>query len=157
MLFLMRPLQTNRLWFWINSAYNRFDISRFIRFLVIGCSNALVSFIAYLLAIKILPRTPGMASVAQTISYSAGILWSYIWNRIWVFCSKRSVMQEGIRFIIVQLSLLITSALAIGLAVDIFNFHRIWAWLFVMAFITLLNYLLLKFWAFRDEENAPTN
>ena len=148
----MRP-QVHNLWQFIHRINSKLEFKKFLRFLVIGCSNTIVSFAVYIMAIKFLPNSIGMTSVAQIVSYSAGILWSFIWNRLWVFQSKERVINEGFRFLVVQISLLLASALMIGLAVDIFNTHRIWAWIIVMAIITLLNYALLKFWAFRNGKN----
>lgn len=130
------------------------ETKRFVRFLMVGVSNTLISFVTYLFALSLLPKSIGMVSCAQAISYSAGILWSYVWNRIWVFGSNdKHVAKEGGRFIALQVVLLLTSAALIGLLVDYFNAQRVWAWVIVMGFITVLNYFLLRLWAFRNYEN----
>jgi putative flippase GtrA len=130
------------------------EIKRFMRFLLIGASNTLIGFVTYLAVLTLLPKTRGMVSIAQAISYSIGILWSYVWNRIWVFGSNdKHVAKEGGRFLALQVFLLLTSAALIGLLVDYFNSQRVWAWVIVMGFITVLNYFLLRLWAFRNYED----
>ena len=121
---------------------------RFLRFLVVGLSNTLISFIVYLIMLALLPNAAGMTSFAQAISYGAGIFWSYVWNRKWVFRSRDHVVEEGSRFFVVQVSLMLISIAAIGIAVDWLDTDPVWAWVTVMAFITILNFLLLKLWAF---------
>ena len=130
----------------------RQELKKFYRFLVVGISNTVISFMAYYFTLTVLPNTLGMASLAQTISYCAGIFWSYFWNRIWVFESSDHVVKEGWRFLTVQLSLMLLSAALIGLLVDLFKVDHVWAWVVVMGFITVLNYGLLRLWTFRSSE-----
>lgn len=123
--------------------------ARFLRFLVVGASNTAISFVTYLVAHALLPAAAGRASAAQAVAYAAGIAWSYAWNRAWVFGSRDRMLGEGARFLASQLGLMVLSVAAIGVAVDGFGAHHVWAWLVVMALVTVLNYLSLRFWAFR--------
>jgi putative flippase GtrA len=122
-----------------------------LRFLLVGVSNTLISFLTYLLVVAVLPATGGMASLAQAVSYAAGIGWSYMLNRKWVFRSDQPVLNEGGRFVGTQLTMLILSTGAIGLAVDKFEVQRVLAWFVVMVPMTLLNFLVLRLWAFRSK------
>ena len=124
------------------------SLYRFLRFLVVGLSNALISFIVYLAMLALLPHAVGMTSLAQAIAYGAGTFWSYAWNRIWVFGSRDRVIEEGSRFLAVQVSLMLISIAAIGVAVDGLGTDPVLAWMTVMVVITILNFLLLKWWAF---------
>lgn len=121
---------------------------RFLRFLVVGLSNALISFIVYLVMLAVLPHAVGMTSLAQAIAYGAGTCWSYAWNRIWVFGSRDRVIEEGSRFLVVQVSLMLISMAAIGVAADGLGTDPVRAWITVMAVITILNFLLLRWWTF---------
>jgi putative flippase GtrA len=121
---------------------------RFLRFLVVGLSNALISFIVYLVMLSLLPQAVGMTSLAQAIAYGAGTCWSYAWNRIWVFGSRDRVMEEGSRFLAVQVSLMLISIAVIGGAVDGLGTDPVRVWIMVMVVITILNFLLLRWWAF---------
>jgi len=121
---------------------------RFFRFLLVGLSNALISFIVYLVMLALLPHAVGMTSLAQAIAYGAGTFWSYAWNRIWVFGSRNKVIKEGGRFLVVQVSLMLISMAAIGVAADGLGTDPVRAWIMVMAVITILNFLLLRWWTF---------
>jgi putative flippase GtrA len=122
---------------------------RFIRFLIVGLSNTVVSFISYSIALAILPSAPGMASLAQIASYGAGMFWSYAWNRRWVFASGGPLRAQSARFFGVQIGLMLFSALLIGSAVDQHGANPVWAWLVTMTIVTIVNFLLLRLWIFR--------
>lgn len=124
------------------------SVYRFLRFLVVGLSNALISFIVYLVMLAFLPQAVGMTSLAQAMAYGAGTCWSYAWNRKWVFGSRDRVIEEGSRFLAVQVSLMLISIAAIGVAVDGLGTDPVRVWITVMAVITILNFLLLRWWAF---------
>lgn len=124
------------------------SVYRFLRFLLVGLSNALISFVVYLAMLALLPHAVGRTSLAQAIAYGAGTCWSYAWNRIWVFGSRDRVIEEGSRFLAVQVSLMLISIAAIGVAVDGLGTDPVLAWVMVMAAITILNFLLLRWWAF---------
>lgn len=122
---------------------------QFFRFLIVGLSNTLISFLIFFLIFNILPDIPGMASLSQGGSYCAGILWSYFWNRRWVFKSNKKILGEGGRFLFTQVILLVISSVSVGAMVDFLHFYYIISWVVVMVFITIFNYLLLKVWTFR--------
>jgi putative flippase GtrA len=134
----------------ISTCIHQIDIDKFKRFLLVGLSNTLISFVSYIAAVSILPKSVGMASVAQLFSYATGIVWSYLWNRLWVFGSSAHVVKESGRFVIVQVSLMVISAASIGYAVDSLRVHQVLAWVIVMGVITIVNYFLLRFWAFKN-------
>ncbi|MED4290769.1 GtrA family protein [Priestia megaterium] len=72
----------------------------FIKFALVGVVNTLIDFVVYALL-----TTIGVNYIlAQWISYSAGILNSYVMNRKWTFERKeKSSKREVISFVIVNL------------------------------------------------------
>lgn len=72
----------------------------FIKFALVGVLNTLIDFVVYALL-----TTIGVNYIlAQWISYSAGILNSYVMNRKWTFERKeKSSKREVISFVIVNL------------------------------------------------------
>ncbi|MQR86248.1 GtrA family protein [Bacillus megaterium] len=72
----------------------------FIKFALVGVINTLIDFVVYALL-----TTIGVNYIlAQWISYSAGILNSYVMNRKWTFERKeKSSKREVISFVIVNL------------------------------------------------------
>lgn len=74
---------------------------QFIKFNIVGLSNTVVDFVIYFL----LTDRAGLNYVlAQTISYTAGIANSYVWNTLWTFKKERSrTAREMLLFILVNL------------------------------------------------------
>jgi len=59
---------------------------RFLRFLVVGISSTLIDFTL----LTVLKRLGLSTLVANTISYSAGIVNGFVWNYLWTFAESRS-------------------------------------------------------------------
>ena len=74
---------------------------QFIKFNIVGISNTAVDFVVYFL----LTNIAGFNYIlAQTCSYTTGIINSYIWNTVWTFRKeKRRTAREFILFIVVNL------------------------------------------------------
>ena len=120
---------------------------RLIKFLVVGVSNAIVSYLAFLFSYHVI--IPGNILFSQPISYGVGIVWSYIWNRTWTFESTNKVKHEFHRFTVIQITLLVASTGFLYVVVDIGNINASVGWILVMSLITIANYYLTKNVAFR--------
>lgn len=121
------------------------------RFLIVGLTNTIISYAVFWFSIKTLPPFPLRATASQLLSYSAGILWSFFWNRRWTFKSEGSFGGEMWWFVALQISLLLTSACLIGLIVDFLAFPATGSWILVMSYITIVNYILSKKWVFNRD------
>lgn len=116
------------------------------KFIIIGISNTIISYVTFVIMFDFV--TTHSAFLSQCISYSAGIVWSFIWNKNWTFENKQQ-SNSFFKFIITQVSLLLLSALSLNYCVNIFTIDAKIIWVFVMAIITVINFLLSKFWVFR--------
>jgi putative flippase GtrA len=120
-----------------------------VRFGVVGASNAVLSLGVFWLCLHSLPRWSFRASAAQALAYAAGTVWSYYANRRWTFASQAGVASEALRFVALQVSLGLLSSAAVGWAVDRHHFPAGPSWVVVMIGITVLNFVVSKYWAFR--------
>ncbi|MCH5346170.1 MAG: GtrA family protein [Muribaculaceae bacterium] len=68
---------------------------QFIRFLIVGVMNSLVTLIVIYVCKGLLGVN---AWVSNAIGYVAGLINSFIWNRQWVFHSKGHAVAEAVRF-----------------------------------------------------------
>ena len=85
--------------------------SEFARFLLVGASNTVFSYVIYLLLLKFLPYI-----VAYSIAYCAGIVLSYFLNVLFVF--KKSVsLSTFLKFPVVYLIQYSLGALVLWLLV----------------------------------------
>ena len=129
----------------ISSAIRRHK--RIVKFLFSGVSAAGLEYVVFLL-LEYLTDTP--TTVSQAISFSCGLVVSFILNKFWVFeaKSKSAYKREAILFLIVGFSnLVITTALIGVLSMYMAAFI---AKFILMACVATWNYLLFKSVIFKN-------
>jgi putative flippase GtrA len=95
----------------------------------------------------------GMATIwAQTISYGAGLINSYLLNRYWTFeVKEQRRMAEMVRFILINaLSFVAATAVLLGLAQ--WGLESAWAKIGSVACSLVVNYAGYRLWVFRGME-----
>lgn len=123
--------------------------SSFVRFLVVGTSNTIISYLAFMLFLMLLEDLAYRAAASQFISYFVGVFWSYFWNRRWTFSGKAEHSHKRfITFLILQSVMAVLSSTSVGLLVDHFQFNPSISWFCVMVVITFLNYFSSKKFVF---------
>lgn len=120
----------------------------FVRFLTVGVSNTAVSFVTYVVMLRLLRVVDARVLLAQLASYGAGIAWSYLWNRRWTFASRGPRGPEAGRFVVSQLLIMVGSAVLLSAVVERTAFGPTVAWCVVMALVTVVNFLVLRLWVF---------
>ncbi len=120
------------------------------RFLLVGVSNTALSGAVYWLCLRVLPQSPMKAAAAWAVSYLAGIAWSFLWNRRWTFRSRGPAAGQAVRFTLLQLGLWLLSTGQIHLAVHYLGLPEWPSWVAVTGFITIVNFLGSRYWAFRE-------
>lgn len=115
-----------------------------IRFCLVGAMNTGIDFSVFtLLTFWNIPLI-----AAQTLSYSAGVLNSFLMNRTWTFKQTNDATGQLIRFLILNL---LTLAITYGLLV---GFHDQWKWpLLLSKFIATglslgINFVGSRLWVF---------
>lgn len=126
----------------------RFMESSLFRFIVVGISNTLISYLVFVLLYYLVFISN--AWVSQLFSYGAGIVWSFYWNRKWTFESQGNTLSRFVLFLLLQISMLLLSSYAIHILVDVVDHNPTLSWVGVMAVITLFNYMGSRYWIFRD-------
>jgi putative flippase GtrA len=121
----------------------------FIRFLLVGVTNFIVSFTTFQLLLRIPVAFALKATISQLVSYSAGIVWSFYWNRRFTFRTAGPVIRQATRFFSLQVCLALISSALVGYGVDYAGLPATPVWLVVMAAITIVNFLASKWWAFK--------
>jgi putative flippase GtrA len=90
---------------------------------------------------------------AQTLSYSAGVVNSYLMNRSWTFKQSHYATGQLIRFLVLNL---LTLSFTYGLLIE---FHNLWNWpilfsKFVATGISLVaNFMGSRLWVFALERD----
>lgn len=85
-------------------------VTQAAKFLSVGVLNTLVDWGVYFLLTRLIPFFLSQPGVAKAISYSAGILNSYLFNRNWTFRSQASARITLIPFVLANLIGLVLNA-----------------------------------------------
>lgn len=140
---------------WIESIFN----IQFIRFCTVGLSNTLLSYGLNVLILMLLASFDWKWDyvAGNIIAFVLSVLWSFYWNNRFVFRSeereKRNIWKALIR-----------TYLAYGFTGILLNNLLSWIWISVMGISKYiaplmnlvisvpLNFLINKFWAFKQEK-----
>ncbi len=114
-----------------------------LRFLVIGCTAVLIDLLVYSLL-----STFMVSYIAKTISFLAGSLASYFFNKFWTFEAGENKNKDWIKFSILYLSTLCVNVLINAVVLKYTNIY-ILAFLFATGTSTVLNFIGMKWWVFK--------
>lgn len=133
----------------MNKANSDMHPNRFVRFCTVGAANTAVDFTVFFLLHKL-----GVAYLlAQVISYSAGILNSYILNRKWTFSiSETANLREAIKFIIINGFSLSISAALIYFLYDLNQINILFSKFIATGGGVLVNYFGCSLWVFSQKK-----
>lgn len=122
------------------------EFSKLVKFGITGVMNTLVDFVVFLLLTNI-----GVAIyLAQVVSYSCGMLNSYIVNRSWTFKSKgKFFSRQMIRFIVVNLLLLLLSLAMLWVFTEQLGLIKIIAKLCSTVLIMVIGFIVNRIWVFK--------
>lgn len=121
----------------------------FLRFLMVGTSNFVISFTVFRLLLLAPVSSPLKIYACQLISFASGIVWSYFLNRRFTFRCEQPIGPQATRFVSLQVTFALLSSLSIGLLVNNLGVNPSLAWFGVMALVTIANYFLCRFWVYR--------
>jgi putative flippase GtrA len=154
------------------TADNSHDIRQFSRFLIVGFSNFAISFAVFFLlynywklssffygllgqagkglenSILQLGASSLDATLANIVGYAAGVINSFIWNKLWTFKAKHETAAQFGRFLTLNLSCLLLSSACLFLFTDYLGWPYLPIWFITMGFVTLLNFMISKSWVF---------
>lgn len=123
------------------------NVFEFLKFGIVGLMNTIISIVIY----WVLLRLNINFLVANIISYSLGVINSYYFNSRWVFSSTNERRSTLLKFIIVNLIVLVITTNILKLLVDSININPYLAQLFTVAIGMVINFILNKFWTFKVE------
>jgi len=123
------------------------NLKQFIKFAFVGVLNTLIDFGVY----YVLTRFAGMYYVyANIISVILAITNSYLINRSWTFKSKNKIIgSEALKFWIVSIVGLILNTIILKVFIY-FGANDLISKAIASIFVLVWNYLLNKFWTFKE-------
>ena len=118
---------------------------QFARFLVVGVSNTVVSFVAYRLLLAV--GTP--YALAAPLAFAVGALNGYVFNRRWTFAA-RDTTRARVLYVGFQALGALSTSLLVVLFVDGLGVGRVWAYLASIPPVTVGLFLANRVWTFSD-------
>lgn len=137
---------------------NQREFRRFIRFALIGVVGTVVDF-TLLIVLKELIGLPTL--LANTLSYSAGILNNFTLNRIWTYPDSRTrkALVQLLQFVLVSITgLLLNNLIVYGLEQPLGNLVGAADYGYLIAkaaatgLVMVWNFIVNRFWTFGDVE-----
>jgi putative flippase GtrA len=124
-----------------------------LRFIVVGCANFVVSFAAFYGAYQYLPfgASSGRGAVANVLAYGAGMINSFVLNRLWTFRAEGHVAVHAVKFVALNAVTLVASTFVVLVLVDWVGLPALVVWLPLTIAILAAHYLGMKHWAFAEQ------
>lgn len=125
------------------------DISKFIKFGLVGVLNTLINWTVFTLLNFI-----NMYYIfANIIAYVIATINSYIWNYKWVFeYNGENKKETTFKFVILNLIGLGINTIILYLLVDKFKFNKLIALVITTGIVMIINYLINKIWVFKEKK-----
>lgn len=121
-------------------------IAQFVKFNLVGIINTAVDFVIFTL----LTFSGLHHLISQIISYSCGMVNSYLLNKSWTFKhKKKSSGREAVKFIVVNIIALSIALLFLYIFRDLMGMHVLLSKVFATGFSVVVNFVGNKFWVFK--------
>ena len=123
-----------------------------IKFMIVGVTNTLVSFLVYMLTIFLLNdlNIEFDYIIALIVSFIIGVLWSYKFNKKFVFKIKcngiSSLLKSNFSYFIT--GIVITNIISFY-CVTCLGIGKIAVFFIIILFTFPMNFLMHKYWVFR--------
>jgi putative flippase GtrA len=126
-------------------SHREHPVRQFVRFLVVGAGNTLLSFVAYRLLLEI--GTPYV--VAAPVAFGIGALNGYIFNRRWTFAAKDST-QARVYYLSIAAGGAISTTLFVLVYVEVAGIGRVLAYLLALIPVTVSTFVANRIWTFAE-------
>ncbi|WP_342719404.1 GtrA family protein [Bacillus paramycoides] len=124
-------------------------MKKFLKFSLIGILNTLITMISYITLVKF-----GINYlIANCLAYLIGIINSYYWNKNWVFEFKNKEISLFLKFLTVNLIVLIFNTITLFISVDKLFINKFISQLFSISVGMIMNFFLHKLWTFNKQNH----
>jgi putative flippase GtrA len=115
------------------------------RFLVVGLSNTVLSFLVYRLLLAI----GAWYVLAAPLAFAAGALNGYVFNRRWTFAAPDTT-RARVSYVVVQAAGALSTSLLVLFFVRALGTGRVWAYLAAIPPVTLCTFAANRLWTFGE-------
>jgi len=127
-------------------------LRQFVKFGIVGISNTFISTSIAFLIVYIFGDRSQIAIIGNFIGFVASVFNSFFWNKKYVFTRRTENNQKFLfsKVVITYSISLLLSSIFIFVLVDVLFFSSYIALLLRLLIIVPINFLLNKYWAFKD-------
>lgn len=129
-----------------NFFYDPASRTQIIKFCGVGILNTIVGYGAFFLLVNYLYYL-----LALLIAHIIGVLHSFLWNKYWVFKTKKINLWEFIKFNLIYAVVFIVNAVALFVCVDNIKVDPKLAQILLLPIITVLSFFGQKLWTFKGK------
>lgn len=135
------------------------NIMQFVKFGIVGVSNTVISYIIYVLSLIAFQKYGLFVKtdyfIAQIISFLLSVLWSFYWNNKMVFVvekgGKRSIWKALLKtYVSYSFTGLFLNSILLVLWIDVLHISEFIAPIINLLVSVPLNFIINKFWAFKN-------
>jgi putative flippase GtrA len=136
-----------------------FHRRRFARFVIVGCSNALIGYgvFSFLIRSGLFPDHLRIV-LSQVCSYASGVIWAFFWSRGWAFDDAESAAPslhgQAFRFALLQIWSMILSVALVGMLIEHLGWPPSAGWISAMSVVTVVHYAGMSVWVFPPAKRA---
>lgn len=134
---------------------------QFVKFGIVGVSNTVISYVVYLAVLFSFQKMGWLPKadyfIANVLAFILSVLWSFYWNNKFVFKQeegeKRSIWKTLLKTYMSYAfsGLILTNVLSV-LWIEVLHISKVIAPLINLVVSVPLNFILNKFWAFREKK-----
>ena len=134
---------------------------QFIKFGIVGLSNTLLGYVIYVVTLRILRAAQVFPEadifLAQLVMFLLSVLWSFYWNNRMVFRAKEGEKRDWLpallkTYVSYAFTSLFLSEALLALWVKVLGISAYIAPLINLLITVPLNFVLQKYWAFREKQ-----
>ncbi len=132
---------------------------QFVKFGIVGVSNTVISYLIYVVSLIAFKKFGWFSScdylVSQIVAFILSVLWSFYWNNKMVFIvkegQKRNMWKALLKtYVSYSFTGLFLNSILIVLWVRVLGISEFLAPIINLLISVPINFLINKFWAFRD-------
>ena len=124
-----------------------FKLPDFVRFIIIGCINASISYVIFAIAVFLLGQEHYQCCVALQWIFSSVI--SYLNQKFFVFCTKGNYVKEYLKCCSTWFISYLLNVIILEIFVRFITNNVYIAQFIALAIVSAVTYLLFKFFAFK--------
>jgi putative flippase GtrA len=122
------------------------SLTQLFKFCGVGILNTIVGYGAFFLLVNYLYYL-----LALLIAHIIGVIHSFLWNKYWIFKTKKLDLIEFIKFNLIYAVVFVANAISLFVCVDIIQLNPRIAQLFLLPVITLISFFGQKLWTFKKD------